>query len=90
MLGTLLGRHIPSALRGRPWRWSGVFLLMLAAALIATALLLYYASDEDMRAIASLVHQGAGVIAAVLAFTHFGRATRNGKNAASQAQPHSG
>jgi MFS family permease len=87
MLGTLLGRHIPSALRGWPWRWSGVVLLTLATALIATALMLYYVADEELREVASFVHQVSGLVAAGLAVSHFGRASRVKKAAGADVQP---
>lgn len=70
LLGTLLGRHIPAGLRGGRKLVSGLIALTLAALLIVSALVLYYAAGETVRQAGSFLHQAAGVLATALVTVH--------------------
>lgn len=70
LFGTLLARHIPAGLRRKKKPWSGIAGLALAALLIVSALLLYYAPNRELHDMASLAHQGFGVFAAAIVWRH--------------------
>ena len=70
LFGTLLGRHIPVGLARRRKLGSGIPSLALIAALIVSALLLYYAGSEWIRDVASALHQVLGVGAVALVSAH--------------------
>jgi hypothetical protein len=68
--GSLLALHAPRAWRQGRNRPSGVLVGALLVAVASTGYLLYYASDDAVRASASLVHWLVGVLAAALVWLH--------------------
>lgn len=63
-LGSLLPGHISRAWQARRNHRSGLFMLMLVAALILTGYGLYYEGDEETRPWISLLHWWIGIAAA--------------------------
>jgi hypothetical protein len=68
--GSLFGRHIPAGLQSRRKLVSGIAALALAAVLVITGLLLYYAGGEGVRSVSSIAHQVFGVAVAVVVAVH--------------------
>lgn len=69
-LGSLLPGHVARAWQMRRNHRSGLFMLVLAALLVATGYGLYYAGDEQTRPWISCVHWLLGVAAAGVAPLH--------------------
>ena len=76
LFGSLLGRHIPAGLRSGRRTATGLSVLGLVAALLVTALLLYYAGSDPLRRASSAAHQGLGVAAIAAAWIHIARRER--------------
>lgn len=68
--GLLWGMHIVGGWRSGRRRWSGIAVSAAGVLLIASGWLLYYAGDEDLRAIVSVVHWGIGLAAPVAFLLH--------------------
>lgn len=68
--GLLWGMHIVGGWRSGRRRWSGIAVSAAGALLIGTGWLLYYAGDEDLRAITSVAHWGIGLISPVAFLLH--------------------
>ena len=66
-VGTFLSQHVPAGWRAGRNVATGLSVAVLFAALMSTALVLYYSGEESLRAFASLAHQilGLGLILAV-------------------------
>jgi hypothetical protein len=65
--GLLWGVHVVNGWGARRRRWSGGVMVALALVLIGSGYLLYYAGDDEARAVVSLTHWLIG-LAAPLAF----------------------
>ena len=68
--GLLWGMHIVGGWRSGRRRWTGIALSALGVLLIASGYLLYYAGDEDLRAVTSIVHWGIGLGAPIAFLAH--------------------
>ena len=66
-IGLLSASHLLNGWASRRRRWSGSTLLATAIVLSLSGYLLYYAGDEGLRAVTSVLHWGLG-LAAPLAF----------------------
>jgi cation transport ATPase len=79
LIGMLLTGHVRSAWRARRNRGNGLTLLSALAVLTITGYGLYYAGDEKLRAWASWIHLGAGLMLPFLLILHIwhGRRTSN-------------
>ena len=66
-VGLFLAQHVGAGWRARRSRATGISVLSLFAALMASALVLYYSGDDTLRTLASLTHQivGVGLVLAV-------------------------
>lgn len=66
-LGLFLAQHVGAGWRARRSRGTGISVLSLFAALMASAMVLYYSGDDTLRTLASLTHQivGVGLVLAV-------------------------
>jgi hypothetical protein len=82
VFGSLVPGHIVRAWRTRKNLRSGLSTLSLVMVLVVTGYGLYYSGDEQARPWISLLHWGAGVLAALVLALH----VRLGKRA-SQRQP---
>ena len=65
--GIFLGQHVAAGWRAGRSRATGVSVMILLGVLMSTALVLYYSGNDDLRSLASLVHQilGVGVVLAI-------------------------
>jgi hypothetical protein len=68
--GLLWGLHIVGGWRSGRRRWSGIAVSAAGALLIASGWLLYYAGDEELRAVTSVVHWGIGLASPVAFLWH--------------------
>lgn len=70
LLGLLWAAHIVNGWHARRRRWTGGALFGLAAFLVASGYLLYYAGDDDLRKLVSLAHWIVGLGAAAAFLLH--------------------
>lgn len=77
-LGAIWGIHMRSGWRRRRHYVSGIGVVTLLAALAATALVIYYASDEAVNSAASVAHLAIGMGVCLLFVWHWlrGRSAR--------------
>ena len=68
--GGIVAAHVPRAWAGKRNRRTGCLVASVLAVLMVTAWLLYYASSEDVHAIASMCHWIAGVAVALVLPLH--------------------
>jgi hypothetical protein len=68
--GSVLALHVPSAWKRRRNLVSGLCMLTMVAALAITGWLLYYASDETIRAWGSYAHMGIGAAGPLILAWH--------------------
>jgi len=68
--GLLWGMHIVGGWRSGRRRWSGIAISAAGVLLIASGWLLYYAGDEDLRAVTSVAHWAIGVVSPVAFLLH--------------------
>lgn len=68
--GLLSAHHIGNGWASGRRRWSGVVMLGLCAALIATGYGLYYSGEESIRQIVSYAHWPLGLAAPILFLWH--------------------
>lgn len=70
LLGSLLAIHVTPALQSRRHLWTGLSLLTLWLLLAVSGYLLYYAGDEDLRALISQLHWIVGLALPLLLAAH--------------------
>lgn len=70
LLGALLGQHVGAGWRSARNKLSGVTILTLAALLVVTGYLLYYAGAEETRRIASHLHLAFGAGLPIVVCVH--------------------
>ncbi len=87
--GGVVAAHVPRAWAVKRNRWTGCLVASVFAILMATAWLLYYASSEDVHAIASLCHWIVGLAVALVLPLHvvMGRRARQLQKRATMAFP---
>ena len=87
--GGVVFAHVPRAWAVKRNRWTGLLVASVLAVLMVTAWLLYYASSEDVHAIASLCHWIVGVAVALVLPLHvvMGRGARRLEARAAEAFP---
>ncbi|MGI9026643.1 MAG: hypothetical protein ACR2GP_13900 [Burkholderiaceae bacterium] len=68
--GGIVAVHVPRAWAVKRNRWTGCLVATVLAVLMVTAWLLYYASSEDVHAVASLCHWIVGVAVALVLPLH--------------------
>lgn len=76
-IGGMFVVHIPKGWDYRHQRIAGIALCAVLAVLVITGYMLYYAGDEDLRALASLAHWCIGLALPVIFLWHY----LNGQNA---------
>jgi hypothetical protein len=69
-LGAVAVLHVRESWRRRRNRWSGAFVAACLTLLVATAFALYYAGQETLRDLASVVHLVAGLVLPLLLVAH--------------------
>jgi cation transport ATPase len=84
LLGALIPLHLQRAWRGRRNRATGLAMVIFNAILIATAFGLYYLGSEMLRAWASALHIGVGLVLPIMALVHLlvGRRTMRNRGGA--------
>ncbi len=87
--GGIVAAHVPRAWAVKRNRWTGCLVASVVAISMVTAWLLYYASSEDVHAIASLYHWIVGIAVALVLPLHvvMGRRARRFESKASTAFP---
>jgi hypothetical protein len=83
IFGVLWGVHIPAGWSGRKRHLSGGLLVALLAWLIISGYLLYYVSDEQLRAATSLAHWLIGLVVPIGFLAHRLKRRRNSLKIAS-------
>jgi type IV secretory pathway VirB2 component (pilin) len=70
-LGSVLPLHMPAGWRARAHLASGLSVVLLAASLVASGYLLYYAADEGLRWLSVYAHIAAGIAVCFLFAIHW-------------------
>jgi hypothetical protein len=70
IFGLMWGVHITDAWPHKHWRWSGGVLAGVFAFLIVSGYLLYYAGDDRVRPIVSVLHWGIGLACPIFFVAH--------------------
>lgn len=79
LLGALLARHVTCGWAAKANRATGVVMLAALLWLVVSGYLLYYASDEWLRALVSQTHFWVGLVLAGVFALHQARQARNGR-----------
>ncbi len=70
-LGSVLPLHLSVGWKARAHLVSGLSIVTIAAALVASGYLLYYAADESVRGISVYAHIAAGIAGCILFAVHW-------------------
>lgn len=87
-VGLFLAQHVGAGWRARRSRTTGISLLALFAALMTSALVLYYSGDDTLRTIASFTHQIVGVGLVLALPIHVVQRVRKATRAPAPARGH--